>query len=463
MPATAFAAILRAGTREKVMTVVMPGLVRIDGAEAPIGGVGLARMSKDERTDYRARRMGLFVVATSLVSMQLTIAGLGDLSAGTFLPGVVKLSLAALAPISWRVFAGRRLATAVLVSGGIGFAAFGMGLAVYGFHAALAGPSLIDLTGLLSTLAGVTLVVLAFRLALMGRRRLLQALVGIPAAFVIAQWGIVPVVGAGLATNSGHPSIPSASTLGLPGARDVRFDGGDGTSLAGWFVPGRTRAAIVLLHGAHNTRLDTESHLRMLVAAGFAVLALDARGHGESHGATNALGWRGASDVAGAVRFLRRQPRVDSGRIAAFGLSMGGEEALRAASSGVRLAAVVADGAGASTLGDQRLTSHGLSAPIAVSAGWLSMRATELLSGDSEPSPLKDIVGRIDVPVLLIASNTAGERETDEVFRARIGPAARLWYLADTGHTRGLALHPTEYANRTTRFLQGALAERRDG
>ena len=61
----------------------------------------------------------------------------------------------------------------------------------------------------------------------------------------------------------------------------------------------------------------------MLVRAGFTVLAFDARGHGQSGGETNALGWRGASDVAGAVAFLRRHSGVDPASIAALGLSMG--------------------------------------------------------------------------------------------------------------------------------------------
>ena len=237
----------------------------------------------------------------------------------------------------------------------------------------------------------------------------------------------------------------------------MEFEAGDATRLAAWFVPGRTRAAVVLLHGSHGTRADTEGHLRMLVRAGFAVLSFDARGHGQSDGETNALGWRGASDVAGAVTFLRRQPHVDATRIAALGLSMGAEEALRAAASGVPLAAVVADGAGASTLGDQRLASHGLSAPIAISASWLTMREIELLSGDDEPPPLKDIVGGIHVPVLLISSNAPGELAIDRVLRDRIGERARLWSLTDTGHTRGLATHPSAYAWRATRFLRVTL------
>lgn len=403
------------------------------------------------------RQATTFNVATSLVSLQLAIAALGNLSAGMFWPGIVKLVLAAIVPLSWRIFARGPRSIAVLLAGGVGLGASCAGLAVYGFHAALAGPALIDLTGLIASAAGLALVALAFRIALIGRSRLVQAVLAIPAAFVIAQWGFLPVVGAGLATNSSHPRVPSATALGLPGARDVQFEAGDGTRLAGWFVPGRTRAAVVLLHGSHGTRADIEDHLRMLASAGFAVLAFDARGHGQSDGATNALGWRGASDVAGAVAFLRRQPHVDHTRIAALGLSMGGEEALRAAAAGVPLAAVIADGAGASTLGDQRIASHGLSAPIAMSEGWISMREVELLSGDREPPPLEDIVSGIHVPVLLIASNAAGELAIGRAFRARIGRRARLWHLADTGHTRAFATHPAAYTSRTTRFLRETL------
>jgi pimeloyl-ACP methyl ester carboxylesterase len=189
----------------------------------------------------------------------------------------------------------------------------------------------------------------------------------------------------------------------------------------------------------------------MLAAAGDAVLAFDARGHGSSSGETNALGWRGADDVAGAIAFLRGSPGVDRQRIAILGLSMGAEEALRAAAAGARLSAVVADGAGASTLGDQRLVSD---SPLPVSVGWLSMRATEVLSGVHEPPALASIVGRIRVPVLLIASNARDEYELDRAYQQRIGASASLWHVADAGHTRALERHPAAYENRVTRFLR---------
>jgi hypothetical protein len=116
---------------------------------------------------------------------------------------------------------------------------------------------------------------------------------------------------------------------------------------------------------------------------------------------------------------------------------MGAEEALRAAAGGIPLRAVIADGAGASTLGDQQIVAHGLS-PVFVSEVWLTMHAIELVSGENEPPPLKTIVGHIRVPVLLIASNAPSERAIDNVYRQRIGPNAALWYLPDIGHISGL-------------------------
>jgi dienelactone hydrolase len=154
--------------------------------------------------------------------------------------------------------------------------------------------------------------------------------------------------------------------------------------------------------------------------------------------------------VAGAARFLSRQRGVDPGRIAALGLSMGAEEALRAAAEGVPLAAVVADGAGASTGGDKAIVHSG--APSR-SVNWLGMRATELFSGDEEPKPLIDEGGAIHTPVLLIASNAPDELALDRAYRQRIGGNARLWRVPDASHTKALERHPAAYSARVAGVL----------
>jgi pimeloyl-ACP methyl ester carboxylesterase len=311
-----------------------------------------------------------------------------------------------------------------------------------------AGP--LDYAG---ALAGLALIGLAFRLGLRGRGRLAHVL-ALAVVALLLQFYALPLLSAGLAVNAPRAGIPPARTLGLSGAQDVPFPATDGVRLSGWLVPGRNGAGVVLAHGSHDSRLDVRRHLRMLARAGYAVLAFDARGHGASAGRPNALGWAGDADVAGAVAFLHR--RV-TGPVAVLGLSMGAEEALRAAAGGAPITAVIADGAGASTLGDSRLTS---SAVVPTVVAWLTMRATELLSGRAEPAPLKGIVGRIRVPVLLVASGAHGELALARAYAERIGRSATVWHVPDAAHTEALARHPAAYAARVMRLLAGATAQR---
>lgn len=404
-----------------------------------------------------ARREPIFSICVAFVALHL--AGLA-----LFLPGRVSAFLrtamlvgAILGPpvlVLWYSQRGR--VGRVLVAALLGLAATVAGLSTSVPHAALSGASGSDFTGIVATVAGIVLVGLAFREAFRGRRVAVKLVVGTLCVYVIAQWLIAPAINVGLITHAPRPVVAGAASLGLAGARDVSFLTSDGVRLAGWYVPRRNGAAVIVLHGSHGTRSDARAHLRMLVAAGYDVLAFDARGHGQSGGETNALGWRGARDIAGAVSFLGRQPGIDPRRIAALGLSMGAEEALRAAATGIPLSAIVADGAGASTLADDQLSAHGIG-PVFTSETWLTMRGTELISGESEPPGLSQIAGRIHVPVLLIASNASGEHAIDQVYRERIGPRASLWYLPHTGHNGGLNAQPAQYTARVDAFLADAL------
>jgi len=331
-----------------------------------------------------------------------------------------------------------------------GLVAVALGGSVHLPRLLLGRARVIDALGALLVPAGLALIVVGVHRALHGRgwRTRLLAIV---AGAVVVQWFVVPVLTAGLVINAPRRDAPAATTLGLPGARDVSFRARDGVRLDGWYIPGRGRAAVIVAHGSHGNRAGALAHVRMLARAGYAVLAFDARGHGSSAGETNALGWRGADDVGGAVAFLQRRPGVDPQRIALLGLSMGAEEGLRAAADGVPLAAVVADGAGASTLGDQRLIEHGA---LPSSVAWLSMRATELLSGTSEPPALERIVPRIGVPVLLIASGARDELRIDSAYQRRIGERAHLWSVPDAAHTKAIQRHPLAYAALVTHFLR---------
>ena len=52
--------------------------------------------------------------------------------------------------------------------------------------------------------------------------------------------------------------------------RDVTFPSSDGVTLAGWYIPSRNGAAVVLLHGAGSTRSGVLDQAAVLAGRGSA-------------------------------------------------------------------------------------------------------------------------------------------------------------------------------------------------
>ena len=94
-------------------------------------------------------------------------------------------------------------------------------------------------------------------------------------------------------------------------------------------LPVHTRApGVIVGHGAGSCRRNHDDFCREACGQGFAVLALDFRGHGDSTGrADGPL----EHDVLAAARHLRALPFVDSRRLCYRGSSMGGFYGLKAA------------------------------------------------------------------------------------------------------------------------------------
>ena len=96
----------------------------------------------------------------------------------------------------------------------------------------------------------------------------------------------------------------------------------DGLAYALWRPGGSPRGGIVILHGANSCKENHFDYARAARAAGFAAVAFDQRGHGESPGA---LDGRAIEDVAAMAALL------GDGPVALRGSSMGGYLALVAA------------------------------------------------------------------------------------------------------------------------------------
>ena len=117
------------------------------------------------------------------------------------------------------------------------------------------------------------------------------------------------------------------ATLYLPGD-------GAGTGPRAFLDPpprGERPPAIVLMHGFAGDRLSLSSLARRLAGSGYAVLAIDASGHGENRNPVHRGFVRSDTflgDLAAAVDHLRLSPFVDGERIAVMGHSMGAGAAL---------------------------------------------------------------------------------------------------------------------------------------
>ncbi|WP_020554422.1 alpha/beta hydrolase [Embleya scabrispora] len=124
----------------------------------------------------------------------------------------------------------------------------------------------------------------------------------------------------------------------------VHFVSG-GTRCAAWHYPGGNGGCVIMAGGFAVTKEPgTDLFAKRFHEAGFAVLAFDYRGLGESDGQPRQVAPIGGqlADWQAAIEFARTLPGVDPARLAGWAFSVSGGHVLRVAARTARLAAVVA-------------------------------------------------------------------------------------------------------------------------
>ena len=135
-----------------------------------------------------------------------------------------------------------------------------------------------------------------------------------------------------------QPITHTPADLGLP-YEDVSLTSRDGLKVAGWYIPGKRLQGIILIHGINANRVVMLPTAALLAEAGFHLLLLDLRGHGESGDSLNSYGYYEALDVRAGAEYLSALPEVE--QIGVIGTSLGGAAVARAAAEEPRLQAVV--------------------------------------------------------------------------------------------------------------------------
>jgi pimeloyl-ACP methyl ester carboxylesterase len=278
----------------------------------------------------------------------------------------------------------------------------------------------------------------------------------------VLRWGvfiigiIILLLYIGLPVGMGIAAVwPSREAVGPApeGFKEITLQTGDGENLKAWYRSPENGAAIILLHGAGNLREGIRSYIQMFTDNGYGVLALDLRGHGESTGPTNKLGWLGSRDVGAAVEFLQNQENIR--QIGGLGISMGGEVLLGAVSQYPALKAVAADGA--TRRCNEELLALPSERPLARNfTARVMYAAVQLFGGQSPPQPtlLDSMIEARDSRFLWIAAgNNALEVEFNRLFTETLGERGELWVAPGVAHIGAFRAFPVEYEERVIGFF----------
>jgi pimeloyl-ACP methyl ester carboxylesterase len=304
---------------------------------------------------------------------------------------------------------------------------------------------------------------------------------GTAGALAACYLGISAYVARRLAYSRPLPVGATPADCGLD-FRDVAFPSrDDGVLLRGWLIPGvrpdgrpTLQRTILAVHGAWQNRADPAAGLNdlccALARAGFAVLAFDMRGHGESDPAPFTLGYHERRDVLGAVDFLRHNvlPYPDLERpqwIAGLGISMGANALLYAAAHEPDIKAIVADSAYAEmapTLARELPRQSRL--PAFFTRGTL-LAARVFFGVDAAAiRPVEAVVDIAPRPLLFIQGAADGmnppESLTILASAARKAPGAHVtaWRVPGTPHVQAFHQEGDAYVSLVASFLHAAFA-----
>jgi len=247
--------------------------------------------------------------------------------------------------------------------------------------------------------------------------------------------------------------------------REVGLRSSDGLELRAWWIEreGSSRA-VVLVHGWGGDRsgLHVVETALIYERAGFNVLMIDLRGHGESEGERVTVGYQEVRDVRGALSWLEERG-FDPQDVVLHGWSMGGAAVVQAA-AGSGVAAVVEEAAYANLpplLRARIPEASGL--PAFFNPGILLMGRLFLGIDPWAVCPEEEArqLSREGVPLMIIHSreDEVIPFEHAEAFAAA-HPGATFWELEGYGHVAAHT-HP-EYRERLLEFLDGALTSAPD-
>ncbi len=252
------------------------------------------------------------------------------------------------------------------------------------------------------------------------------------------------------------PALPQATV------REVAIAGPRGRRLFGRLISSpRPQAggasAVLVMHGWGANSAMMWPVVPPLHAAGFAVLLIDARCHGNSDDEAFTSMPRFAEDIAAGLVWLREQPGIAPDRIALLGHSVGAGAALLHAAHHHDVRAVVSLSAFAHPREMMRRFMAEKRVPYPV-VGWYVMHHVQRVIGASfDAIAPQTTIARVRCPVLLVHGRADIDVPVADAHRLHAAAGRSRLLLVDGTHDLREALTP--YAAVLTDFLKAACLE----
>lgn len=223
--------------------------------------------------------------------------------------------------------------------------------------------------------------------------------------------------------------------------------------VAGSYLAGRGRGAILLLHGIRSDRRQMALRARFFQRQGYAVLLIDLPGQGASTASAVTFGVREANGVRAALAELRR--RAPGQRIGVIGVSLGAASLVLCRDCG-HLDAVVLESMYPTI---EEAVANRLRMRLGPAGGALApllLRQLPLRLGIA-PEQLRPInfIGQVNAPLLIVsgdADRSTTPAETMRLFEAAAQPR-QLWLVPGAAHVDLHAFAPAEYERRVGDFM----------
>jgi alpha-beta hydrolase superfamily lysophospholipase len=287
-------------------------------------------------------------------------------------------------------------------------------------------------------------------------RRVVAAVLAAGAFVQVVQWARVFRAEYASFCPPREPVNTAAARRRVAGLEAVSWPGPAGV-VRGWFVPGRERAAVVLMHGTPGSRADLLGEVEILARRGFSVLAFDWPGHGESAGCAR---WDEAerATLGAAIDWLAARPETRGVPVGAFGFSAGGYPLVQRAVTDQRIRAVALAASVPDFVDVARWEYRGRT--LGVLPYWPALVAARLRGMRARDQVPNRVVDRIAPRPVLVVHGT--EDESIPAWMAlglyeRAAAPKELLRVPGAGHGRYAEAAPELYAERLTSFFARAL------